>query len=72
MDGETWQHYGENLEENLKKAPEIFDALRELGLDINAQTKKLEDEGIRKFVEPYDSLMTILEEKGNQIGGMGS
>lgn len=60
------------LEENLKKAPEIFDALRELGLDINAQTKKLEDEGIRKFVEPYDSLMTILEEKGNQIGGMGS
>ena len=60
------------LEEDLKKAPEIFDALRELGLDINAQTKKLEDEGIRKFVEPYDSLMTILEEKGNQIGGMGS
>jgi transaldolase len=59
------------LEEDLKKAPEIFDALRELGLDINAQTKKLEDEGIRKFVEPYDSLMTILEEKGNQIGGMG-
>jgi len=53
------------LEEDLKKAPEIFDALRELGLDIDAQTKKLEDEGIRKFVEPYDSLMTTLKKKRN-------
>jgi transaldolase len=53
------------LQEDLKKAKEMFSKLWELGIDIDAQTRKLEDEGIRKFVEPYDSLMTTLEGKRN-------
>jgi transaldolase len=60
------------LEEDLNKAAEIFHQLRELDIDIEEQTRQLEDEGIRKFIEPYDSLMTILEEKRNQIAAMGS
>jgi transaldolase len=60
------------LEEDLNKATEILRELRELDIDIDEQTRQLEDEGIRKFIEPYDSLMTILEGKRNQVAGMGS
>ena len=60
------------LEEDLNKASEIFHKLRELDIDIDEQTRELEDEGIRKFIEPYDSLMETLEEKRNQIAGTGS
>ena len=60
------------LEEDLNKASEIFHKLRELDIDIDEQTRQLEDEGIRKFIEPYDSLMETLEEKRNQIAGTGS
>jgi transaldolase len=60
------------LEEDLNKAAEIFHKLSEQDIDIDEQTRQLEDEGIRKFIEPYDSLMTVLEEKRNQIAGTGS
>ena len=53
------------LEEDLKKAAEMFRKLRELDIDIDEQTRQLEDEGIRKFIEPYDSLMKALEGKRN-------
>ena len=65
-------HPAPRLEEDLKKAAEMFHKLWELGIDIDAQTRKLEEEGIRKFVEPYDSLMSTLEGERNQIAGMGS
>jgi transaldolase len=51
------------LEEDLEKAAETFRSLRELDIDIDVQTRQLEDEGIRKFIEPFDSLMTTLEKK---------
>jgi transaldolase len=61
---------GPRLEEDLKRAKEMFHKLRELDIDIDEQTRQLEDEGIRKFIESYDSLMTILEKKRDQIAGM--
>ncbi len=51
------------LEEDLEKAADVFNKLRELNIDIDEQTRQLVDEGIRKFNEPYDSLMTTLEKK---------
>jgi len=60
------------LEEDLNKAREMFRKLSELDMDIDEQTRQLENEGIRKFIEPYDSLMSVLEEKRNQMGGMRS
>jgi transaldolase len=51
------------LEDDLEKAVELFRSLRKLNIDIDAQTRRLEDEGIRKFIEPYDILMTAIEEK---------
>ena len=55
------------LETELEKAGDVFCKLRELNIDIDELTRQLEDEGIRKFNEPYDSLMTALEKRRNQI-----
>lgn len=55
------------LEEGLDKAADMFKTLRELDIDIDAQTRQLEEEGIRKFNEPYDSLMATLEKKRSKI-----
>ena len=51
------------LETELEKAAEMFRQLHELDIDIDEVTRQLVDEGIRKFNEPYDSLMTTLEKK---------
>jgi transaldolase len=60
------------LERDLEKARETFSKLRQLDINIDRLTQQLIDEGIRKFIEPYDSLMTILEEKRNQALGKES
>ena len=51
------------LETELDRAAEVFRLLRVLNIDIDEQTQRLEEEGIRKFNEPYDSLMATLEAK---------
>lgn len=60
------------LERDLEKVRETFSKLRQLDINIDRLTQQLIDEGIRKFIEPYDSLMTILEEKRNQALGKES
>jgi transaldolase len=60
------------LETDLVKAGEKLCKLRELGIDIDEQTRQLEDEGIKKFIEPYDSLMESLEEKSRKIANCRS
>jgi len=57
------------LEEDLNKAREMFRKLSELDIDIDEQTRQLENEGIRKFIEPYDSLMSVLEENAIKLVG---
>ena len=59
-------HPEPRLETELEKAAEMFHLLRELNIDIDEQTQQLEDEGIRKFNEPYDSLLETLEKKRRQ------
>jgi transaldolase len=55
------------LEEGLEKTADMFNTLGELDIDIDEQTRQLEEEGIRKFNEPYDSLMATLEKKRSKI-----
>jgi transaldolase len=45
------------------KASETLGRLGEVGIDLDAATQQLEDEGIHKFVEAFDRLMHTLEEK---------
>ena len=51
------------LAEDLEKAAAVLQRLPELGLDLNQATQQLEDEGVEKFNQPYDSLMCTLEGK---------
>jgi transaldolase len=60
------------LETELEKAAEMFGRLRELDIDIDEVTRQLEDDGIRKFNEPYDSLMSTLEKKRSRMAAMGA
>jgi transaldolase len=51
------------LEQGVQEAQQVLDRLAELGIDINAVTQQLEDEGVEKFIRPFDSLMQHIEEK---------
>ncbi len=51
------------LEEGVEKAHLCLKRLGEVGIDLDAVTQQLEDEGIEKFVKPFDKLMKTLEEK---------
>lgn len=56
---------GERLEEGSDETRQILSLLSEVGIDIDQVTQQLEEEGVEKFNEPYDSLMETLEEKRN-------
>jgi transaldolase/glucose-6-phosphate isomerase len=51
------------LEEGLDAAASVLQRLPELDIDLNQVTQQLEDEGIEKFNQPYDSLLCTLEAK---------
>ncbi len=57
----------DSVEENLEAARTNFGQLAELGIDIDYVTQRLEDEGIQKFIEPYDALLKNLEEKSQKF-----
>ena len=54
------------LENGLEKAYSCLKNLAEAGIDLDAATQQLEDEGVVKFVRPYDSLLNTLEQKRNE------
>jgi transaldolase len=54
------------LEEGVDEAREVLRLLPEVGVDINAITNQLEEEGIEKFSNPFDRLMKALDEKREQ------
>ena len=51
------------LEQGVDKARKVLDMLPEVGIDLMKVTQQLEDEGVEKFVKPFDRLMIALEEK---------
>lgn len=51
------------LEDGVVEAQKILDTLPEAGIDLNEVTGRLEEEGIRKFVEPFDKLMETIRER---------
>jgi len=55
-----------SLEENIEEAKRIMARLPELKLDINKITQQLEDEGVKKFNEPFDKLMEALTKKSSE------
>ncbi|RDC62838.1 transaldolase [Adhaeribacter pallidiroseus] len=51
------------LEEGTEEARNLIAQLPQVGVDLDAVTKQLEEEGIQKFIKPFNSLMQVLEEK---------
>lgn len=43
----------------------IWDALENLGIDIDYVSRRLEDEGIQKFIDPFNEGMEAIERQAN-------
>lgn len=54
---------GNRLEQGLDTACRVLEQLSENGIDIDAITQQLEDEGIEKFNKAYDQLLAAIEKQ---------
>ncbi len=55
------------IRKDLDKAHRVFDDLDEVGIRMKDVTDKLVDEGISKFVDPYDELLDSIKEKATHV-----
>jgi transaldolase len=55
------------LEENLDEARAQLGQLAEVGIDLEEIGQQLLDEGIKKFIEPYDSLIKSISDKSAEL-----
>ena len=46
-----------------REARWLLDRLPELGIDIDNVTRQLEDEGVEKFIKPFDKLMETVAQR---------
>ena len=53
----------DHLENNLMKATEQLQQLQDNGINIDAITQQLEEEGVQKFDKAYATLLSAIEEK---------
>jgi transaldolase len=66
---ETLQAYRDHgqpavrIEEGLDRAGQLPDQLKTFGIDLEKVADQLEQEGVQKFIKPYDSLIAKLREK---------
>jgi transaldolase/transaldolase/glucose-6-phosphate isomerase len=51
------------IESDVAGAARVLRLLPSLGIGIDPVTQQLEDEGIAKFIQPFDKLMKALEQK---------
>ncbi len=58
---------GNNLEKNLDEATQTMAKLKEIGIDIDKVTQQLEDEGIEKFIKPYDKLLKAIDDQKQKV-----
>lgn len=60
-------HPEPRLETDLEEANRILDSLPSLGIDLAAVTRQLEEEGILKFIQPFDKLKERIAEKSRVV-----
>ncbi|MDQ3844208.1 MAG: transaldolase, partial [Bacteroidota bacterium] len=51
------------LAENMEEAEQVLRQLSGLGIDLKAVSQKLEEEGIEKFIKPFEHLLLVIEQK---------
>lgn len=52
-----------SLESNLDEARQTLENLSALGIDLNAVTEQLQDDGVTAFAQAFDALMAAIESK---------
>lgn len=57
------------LEDNIEEAYWVLKKLPELGIDLDDVARQLEDQGVEKFNQPFDSLMEKIEDRRREILG---
>jgi len=53
------------LEQEIEESRSVLERLSELGIRIDDVTRQLEDEGVKKFNEPFDKLMETLAQRSS-------
>ena len=74
MPGETIEAFKDHgiLEPNtitrdVDKSRQIFDDLEKVGISMKKITDQLVEEGIDKFIKPYDTLLDNIKVKSEQV-----
>jgi transaldolase len=68
---EAYRHHGDpriRIDQDLPGARAVFRQLGELGLDEEALFRRLEEEGIRKFIESNEAISRSIEDKLEELG----
>jgi transaldolase len=55
------------LEQDIKEARWVLEQLPEVGISLDNVTRQLEDEGVEKFITPFDKLMETLTQRSPRI-----
>jgi transaldolase len=64
---EAYRDHGDpasRLEDNFRGANHLLSRLNDVGIVLDDVTRQLEEEGIEKFCQPYDKLLTTLRQRG--------
>lgn len=56
-------HPEQTLDQEVHKAHQVLNELSVVGIDLDAVTQKLEDQGVEKFITAFNQLMGSLKEK---------
>lgn len=55
------------VEQDIEKAQQDLQNLKKVGIDLDFVTGQLVNEGIQKFIDPYDALMQSIEKKAKNL-----
>jgi len=67
---EAYRDHGKpaaRLEQNIEESQLVLRQLKELGIDLKSVSEKLEEEGIQKFVKPFEHLLQVIDEKRLEV-----
>ncbi|MEJ2614638.1 MAG: transaldolase [Ignavibacteriaceae bacterium] len=59
----------DSVEKGVDEAKKVFDDLKKVGIDIDFVTDQLVNDGIQKFIDPFNNLMISLDKKRIEILG---
>ena len=57
----------DSVEKNIEQEVRHLEQLKEIGIDLECVTQQLENEGIQKFIEPYQELIKSVAEKRKSL-----